>query len=88
MITVNNDCKIFYIIIMTDFKKLSLNELKDKGISDFQIKVDPNRVNPKSNNSILANIPLSLWLLGGVIIALILFGIANVPIYIWYFFYK
>lgn len=73
---------------MTNFKNLSLEELEEKGISDLQVKLDPSRVKVKKGDSIIGSLPVSLKILLAFLTLLFLFGIANVPIYIWYFFYK
>ncbi len=73
---------------MTDLKKMSLKEMEEKGLIDQQLPIDPTRIKSMSNATIIGALPVKMKTLIAGAIGLLMFGIINVPIYVWYFFFK
>ncbi len=74
---------------MVDFKQMSLDEMQKKGLIDFQTKIDPSKLSkPNNSGSIMGNLSPAVKGILLALVLLLLFGLYNVPVYIWYFFYK
>ena len=69
-----------------DFKDMSLDQMEKKGIIDLKVKMDGAKVKQPPKSGLLGSLPW--WAkLGAVTVVLIfLFGLVNIPIYIYDFF--
>lgn len=74
---------------MVDFTKMTLEEMEEKGLIDLKVPINTPKIpRSKNKNSIIGNLSNGIKALLLVVLLLLLFGIFNIPVYIWYFFYK
>ena len=73
---------------MTDLSKMTLKEAEDKGLIE-KVNVDPKRLKEMgAKASMLGSIPVSIKILISLLALILIFGVINIPIWVWYFLIK